>query len=98
MDMQDKEFDQLFRAKLDNFEAEPTGQVWDGIVEGLDGKRRYKMLVPYLSIAASIIVLAAAGILFIPQKAAVNTKPRVKSGIVKTVQPAIVTGTDSLNM
>jgi hypothetical protein len=98
MDMQDKEFDQLFRAKLDNFEAEPTGQVWDGIVEGLDGKRRYKMLVPYLSIAASIIVLAAAGILFIPQKAAVNTKPPVKSGIVKTTQPAIVTGADSLNM
>jgi hypothetical protein len=97
MDMQDKEFDQLFSAKLDNFEAEPTSQVWDGIVEGLDGKRRYKMLVPYLSIAASIIVLAAAGILFIPQKAAVNTKPLVKSGIVKTAQPAIVTGADSLN-
>lgn len=95
--MQDKEFDQLFRAKLDDFEAEPTSQVWDGIVEGLDGKRRYKMLVPYLSIAASIIVLAAAGILFIPQKAAVNTRPPVKSGIVKATQPAIVTGADSLN-
>lgn len=95
--MQDKELDQLFRAKLDDFEAEPTGQVWDGIVEGLDGKRRYKMLVPYLSIAASIIVLAAAGILFIPQKAVVSSKPPVKTGIVKTARPAIVTRADSLN-
>jgi hypothetical protein len=97
MDMQDKEFDQLFRAKLDGFEAEPTGQVWDGIVDGLDGKRRYKMLVPYLSIAASIIVLAAAGILFIPQKAVVSSKPPVKTGIAITARPAIVTGADSLN-
>jgi len=96
--MQDKEFDRLFSAKLDNFEAEPTSQVWDGIVEGLDGKRPYKMLMPYLSIAASIIVLAAAGILFIPQKATVITKSPVKTGIVKTTQPAIVTGADSLNI
>ncbi|SHN37313.1 hypothetical protein [Mucilaginibacter sp. OK098] len=88
--MQDKEFDRLFSAKLDNFEAEPTSQVWDGIVEGLDGKRRYKMFVPYLSIAANIIVLAAAGILLIPQKTAVTTKSPVKTGIVKTTQPAIV--------
>jgi hypothetical protein len=87
MDMQDKEFDQLFSAKLDNFEAEPTGQVWDGIVEGLDGKRRYKMLVPYLSIAASIIVLAAAGILFIPQKTTVNPRHPDKNNIAKTTQP-----------
>ena len=96
--MQDKEFDRLFNAKLDNFEAEPTSQVWDGIVEGLDGKRRYKMLVPYLSIAANIIVLAAAGILLVPQKTAVITKVPVKTAIVKTTQPVIVTGTDSLNI
>ena len=30
MDMQDKEFDELFRSKLDEFEAEPSGNVWPG--------------------------------------------------------------------
>lgn len=87
--MQDKEFDSLFRSKLENFEATPTGQVWDGIVEGLHGKRRYAVLLPWLSIAASVLVLVAAGILFIPQKTAV--KPLVNHGIAKTpVAPEVV--------
>lgn len=89
MDMQDKEFDNLFRSKLDGFEAEPTGQVWLGITEGLDGKRRYRSLLPWLSIAASITILAATGILFIPQKRISSVKPAVKEGIVKT-QPAAI--------
>ena len=91
MEMQDKEFDQLFRSKLDNFEAEPTGQVWDGIVEGLGGKRRYRALLPWISIAASITILAAAGILFIPQKHTDSTKPPVKLMVAKTnPQPAAI--------
>jgi hypothetical protein len=98
MDMQDKEFDNLFRAKLDNFEAGPTSQVWDGIVEGLDGKRRYKALLPWLSIAASILVLAVAGILFIPQKTSVGTKPPVKPGIAKIQPPASVIKADPLKV
>lgn len=87
--MQDKEFDNLFRSKLDSFEAEPTRQVWLGITEGLDGKRRYRALLPWLGIAASITILAAAGILFIPQKRATSVKPAIKEGIAKT-QPAPV--------
>jgi len=87
--MQDKEFDTLFRSKLENFEAAPTSQVWDGIVEGLHGKRRYAVLLPWLSIAASVLVLVAAGILFIPQKTAV--KPLVSPEIAKTpVSPQVV--------
>jgi len=89
MDMQDKEFDSLFRSKLENFEAAPTSQVWDGIVEGLHGKRRYAVLLPWLSIAAGVLVLVAAGILFIPQKTTV--KPTVSDGIAKTpVAPQVV--------
>jgi hypothetical protein len=89
MDMQDKEFDTLFRSKLENFEAAPTSQVWDGIVEGLHGKRRYAVLLPWLSIAASVLVLVAAGILFVPQKTAV--KPLVDHGIAATpVAPQVV--------
>ncbi|MDP9077416.1 MAG: hypothetical protein M3O71_08350 [Bacteroidota bacterium] len=94
MDMQDKEFDQLFRSKLDDFETEPTSQVWDGIVEGLDGKRRYRALLPWLSIAASVILLAFAGILFIPQKHTDGTKPPVKPLAAKTNPQPVVTNAD----
>lgn len=83
--MQDKEFDSLFRSKLENFEAAPTSQVWDGIVEDLGGKRRYAVLLPWLSIAASLLVLVAAGVLFIPQKTTV--KSSVSHGIAKTPVP-----------
>ena len=90
--MQDKEFDSLFRSKLENFETAPTSQVWDGIVEGLGGKRRYAVLLPWLSIAASVLVLVTAGILFIPQKTTV--KPSVKTGIAKAPVAPQVTKPD----
>jgi len=83
MDMQDKEFDDLFRSKLDGFEAEPSAKVWTGIDAELSGKKRKKMLTPFLSIAASIIVLVAAGILFIPQKGKVTGKHPVQNKISK---------------
>jgi hypothetical protein len=67
MDMQDKEIDQLFRSKLEDLELEPSVSVWEGVNESFGNKRRKKIL-PFLSIAASIIVLIAAGILFIPKK------------------------------
>ncbi|MDO3641916.1 hypothetical protein [Mucilaginibacter sp. L3T2-6] len=89
MDMQDKEFDSLFRSKLENFKAEPTSQVWLGITERLDGKQRYRTLLPWLSIAASITILAAAGILFIPQKKPAGVKHPAKNAIVKTRPPVM---------
>jgi hypothetical protein len=84
MDMQDKEFDDLFRSKLDGFEAEPSRNVWTGIDAELSGNRRKKILMPFLSIAASIIVLVAAGILFIPEKGKVTGKHPVQNKIAKT--------------
>jgi len=89
MDMQDKEFDDLFRSKLDGFEAEPSSRVWAGIDAEISGNRRKKILAPYLSIAASIIVLVAAGILFIPQKEKVTGKHPVQNKIAKASAPLI---------
>ena len=63
--MQDKEFDGLFRDRLDGFESEPSERVWIGIDAGLEGKKRPALF--WLSIAASIVVLVTAGILFIPK-------------------------------
>lgn len=65
MDMQDNEFDGLFRDKLDGFESQPSERVWTGIDTRLEGKKR--SILPWLSIAASIIVLVSAGIWFIPK-------------------------------
>jgi hypothetical protein len=66
MDMQDKEIDQLFRSGFENFEIKPSQQVWGGINDRLDANRRKKALLPYLSIAASILVVVAVRLYFIP--------------------------------
>ena len=90
--MQDKEFEELFRAKLDGFETRPSGMVWENITRQLDKKPRYHKLVPYLSIAASVIVLAAASILFIPKKTGIQQKHQPKNTIAQTKRqpPAVV--------
>ncbi|TWI99302.1 hypothetical protein JN11_02619 [Mucilaginibacter frigoritolerans] len=75
MDMQDKELDELFSSKLDNFEVQPSAQVWDNISAGLTDKKRKKSLIPFLSVAASITVLVTAYVLFIPQKQNTGTHP-----------------------
>jgi hypothetical protein len=93
MDMQDKEFDDLFRSKLDGFEAEPSSRVWAGIDAEISGNRRKKILAPYLSIAASIIVLVAAGILFIPKKGKVTVKHPAQNKIAKTSATLIASPT-----
>src|ERR1700744_3832492 len=90
MDMQDKKFDDLFRSKLDGFEMEPTAQVWENIGAGLDGKKR-KSLTPWLSIAASVIILITAGILFVPKKEVVKHSRHPKNNlVVNKVKPVIV--------
>ncbi|HTH83680.1 MAG TPA: hypothetical protein VL490_12140 [Mucilaginibacter sp.] len=67
MDMQDKEFDKLFNSKFEDFEAEPSPMVWDNIAGELDGKKGKRALLPWLSIAATIVVLVTAGVLFLKQ-------------------------------
>lgn len=81
--MQDKEFDDLFHAKLDGFEMEPSAQVWENIDAELNGKRK-KSIFPFLSIAASVILLIAAAILFIPKKEIVKPGHSNKNGLAHT--------------
>ena len=38
--MQDKEFDDQFRSKLDNFEVEPAAQVWQNIDTELSDRKK----------------------------------------------------------
>jgi hypothetical protein len=87
MDMQDKEFDDVFRSKLDGFEAEPTGKVWDSIDEGLDTAHRRKMFMPILRIAASMILVLGLGVLFFYNRDKVFAVKGGKNGLVKNMQP-----------
>jgi len=91
MNMQDKEFDDLFQSKLDNFELKPSEQVWQNIDAGLNGKRRNKSIFPLLGVAASIIILITAGILFIPKKEVVKPGKSNKNNVAvsKVMPPAI---------
>jgi hypothetical protein len=92
MDMQDKEIDQLFRSEFEDFEIEPSQQVWGGINDKLDAaNKRKKALFSYLSIAASILVMVAIGLYFIPQ-VKVNTKKPVQIAAVKNnIEPKAIT-------
>ena len=75
MDMQDKEIDQLFRSEFEGFEIEPSPQVWGNITDKLNADKRKKVFFPYLSIAASILVVIAVGLYFIPQVKVRTKKP-----------------------
>jgi hypothetical protein len=73
MDMRDNELDKLFQA-LNDHEIEPSVHVWTGITARLDADKRKRSLVPFLSIAAGIILLVTIGILFIPNAVKVNNQ------------------------
>lgn len=65
MDMQDKEFDEVFSSKFEQFEAEPSPMIWANIAGKLDGEKSKRLWIPYLSIAAGIVVVFTAGLLFL---------------------------------
>ncbi|RYG06577.1 MAG: hypothetical protein EOO02_00065 [Chitinophagaceae bacterium] len=80
--MQDKELDQLFRAGLEGLEMEPSTKVWEGIT-GKHNAGKKKKLLPYLSIAATILVVVSAGILVISGQDKVITKQPVQNSVAK---------------
>ena len=65
--MQDKEFDTLFRSKLNDFEIMPSAKIWGAINGNLNAGKRKGVLYPWLSVAASVLVLVCAGLIFIPK-------------------------------
>lgn len=77
MDMQDNEMDDLFRSKLEDLEVTPSAGVWNSIDERLGGRSRRKL--PYLNIAASILIMATAGFLFFRKYPVEPVKPGKKT-------------------
>lgn len=74
--MSDKEFDQLFNAKLADLEIEPSAELWGKIVPEIPGGKGKSGLAPMMSIAATLVILLTAGLLFMPrtQKLALHGK------------------------
>jgi hypothetical protein len=94
MAMQDNEFDDIFRSKLEGFEAEPSERVWMGVDEELHPVTRKKIWLPILRIAASVVILITAGLLFIPRHVKIDQPKNNKNGIAKVpVKQTPATGT-----
>ncbi|WP_133300242.1 hypothetical protein [Mucilaginibacter terrenus] len=100
--MQDKEFDELFRSGLKDLEVEPSKELWDNIAAEVVIDRPNRSVLPYISIAATILVLLGAGLLFIPkqhkQSAGQHTIVKVKKQVKPLAQPKAITplATESL--
>lgn len=57
MKMQDKKVDDLFQSKLNDFESQPSPNIWKHIENELDNEQKRRIWIPILSIAASVIGL-----------------------------------------
>jgi len=89
MDMQDKDLDKLFHSALNDYEIEPSANVWTGIAGELNTQKRKKAWLPLLSIAAGIALLITAGVLFIPKEVKL-TKPDALIAAKQPVKPTVV--------
>ena len=83
----DNEFDKVFRSKLTGFEAEPSADAWSGIEDKLNARKRKVTTVPLLGIAASILIVLSAGLLFIPHKSKTDGRHLVKNKVSRVNQP-----------
>lgn len=94
--MQDKNIDELFRSKLESFEIEPSAGVWPRITVEIGVIRRKRAWFLYLSAAASIIILLAAGIFFIPKKGRKDGKQPAMPYVVKAAASQPVVKSESI--
>ncbi len=76
MNMQDNDFDSLFRTKLGGMEVEPSAQVWNNISAELNGPQKRK-LSPVWSIAATTVLLLSAATWFLTYKPVKNQQNQV---------------------
>ncbi len=86
----DKEFNEIFRRKLGEFEVQPSAAVWNGIVAQLDKKTSKKALpVFWLSIAASLLVVLSATLWLLSPKDPIMLKGRPETVTIVRQQEVI---------
>jgi hypothetical protein len=87
MDMQDKEFDRIFSQKFENFEEEPSPMVWDNIAIKVERKKSTRSILPWLSIAATVLIAVTAGIMFLQKGDQAIEQKKPTKLVAKRVEP-----------
>jgi hypothetical protein len=68
MKMSDKDLDKLFSSQLADMEIEPSAAVWNNIKLEIDSERKdKKSYIPFLQIAAAVMVFGTAAFIFRPK-------------------------------
>jgi hypothetical protein len=63
--MQDKDFDRIFKQRLDDFEVEPSSRSWERISAELASTGRKRRGIPSYWMAAASVVLLASAVLWL---------------------------------
>ncbi|MBS7564163.1 hypothetical protein KHS38_07075 [Mucilaginibacter sp. Bleaf8] len=97
--MQDNELDELFRAKLNGFEVDPDGHVWNNISAEL-GSNKKKSVVPVLRIAASVLIVLGIGTWFAVRPTTPKAGGKAENQVVRTknVKPTEVTKAENVHV
>lgn len=66
--MSKEELDKLFKNKLQDHQQEPAGDAWERLTEAMEGEKKKRPFM-WWQVAASVLLLAAAGWFLWPQNA-----------------------------
>lgn len=76
MKISDKELDDLFHSKLNDLEVEPSEMVWNNVADQINSNQtKKKSIVPFLRIAAGVIVVISIGLLLLQKDDPIVKKP-----------------------
>ncbi len=89
MAMQDKDFDKLFNQKFEGFEVEPSPMAWDNIAAELDGKKSTRSVMPWIRVAAAVLIIATAGVLFLKNDTQTNDGEKKDKLVANRVKPVV---------
>ena len=80
--MQDKDFDQLMKERLEAFEIQPSASTWNKISAELDQKpKKKKLFASYWVAAASVVLLASAVLWLYKPVEVVKLHPEVQTPV-----------------
>lgn len=90
MKTSDKELDNLFTSKLQNFEVGPAANLWQNISAELDRKPKRKSIIPVLRIAAGIVVVLSVGLLLLRkiEPVKINLPKKTAKVVLQKIDPA----------
>ena len=90
--MQDKDFDQLFRDRLEDAEIQPSAGLWDNIQQEIEPKRQRRLPFMWLAAASVVITVTAAIVLNKPDKIQLHGQVAVVNSLKET--PSTTAGQD----